>query len=149
MTGHGLAAVGRFGRRPPGQREAAGIRLRWCRGRDSNPHTSREVADFKSAASTISPPRHGVKLKAQRCSKPDYAARGCKCKCATGLRIGPLPAGARGRILEATGGFEPPNRGFADLRLSPLGYVAPLRRVAPLSGTIAIPMARNGAEGGT
>ena len=26
--------------------------------------------------------------------------------------------------LEATGGFEPPNRGFADLRLSPLGYVA-------------------------
>ena len=32
-------------------------------------------------------------------------------------RIGPL--------LEATGGFEPPNRGFADLRLSPLGYVAP------------------------
>ena len=28
--------------------------------------------------------------------------------------------------MEATGGFEPPNRGFADLRLSPLGYVAPL-----------------------
>ena len=28
--------------------------------------------------------------------------------------------------LEATGGFEPPNRGFADLRLSPLGYVAPV-----------------------
>ena len=27
--------------------------------------------------------------------------------------------------MEATGGFEPPNRGFADLRLSPLGYVAP------------------------
>ena len=27
-------------------------------------------------------------------------------------------------ILEATGGFEPPNRGFADLRLRPLGYVA-------------------------
>ncbi len=26
--------------------------------------------------------------------------------------------------LEATGGFEPPNRGFADLRLRPLGYVA-------------------------
>ena len=33
---------------------------------------------------------------------------------------------SRGFIeLEATGGFEPPNRGFADLRLSPLGYVAP------------------------
>ena len=27
-------------------------------------------------------------------------------------------------ILEATGGFEPPNRGFADPRLRPLGYVA-------------------------
>ena len=26
--------------------------------------------------------------------------------------------------LEATGGFEPPNRGFADPRLRPLGYVA-------------------------
>ena len=27
--------------------------------------------------------------------------------------------------MEATGGFEPPNRGFADPRLRPLGYVAP------------------------
>ena len=27
-------------------------------------------------------------------------------------------------MLEATGGFEPPNRGFADPRLRPLGYVA-------------------------
>jgi hypothetical protein len=26
--------------------------------------------------------------------------------------------------MEATGGFEPPNRGFADPRLEPLGYVA-------------------------
>ena len=26
--------------------------------------------------------------------------------------------------MEATGGFEPPNRGFADLGLRPLGYVA-------------------------
>ena len=26
--------------------------------------------------------------------------------------------------MEATGGFEPPNRGFADPRLRPLGYVA-------------------------
>ena len=26
--------------------------------------------------------------------------------------------------MEATGGFEPPNRGFADPRLKPLGYVA-------------------------
>ena len=29
-----------------------------------------------------------------------------------------------GSVVEATGGFEPPNRGFADLRLRPLGYVA-------------------------
>lgn len=29
--------------------------------------------------------------------------------------------------LEATEGFEPSNRDFADLRLRPLGYVAPLR----------------------
>ncbi len=28
--------------------------------------------------------------------------------------------------LEATSGFEPLNRGFADPRLRPLGYVAPL-----------------------
>ena len=28
------------------------------------------------------------------------------------------------RVKEATGGFEPPNKGFADLRLKPLGYVA-------------------------
>ena len=26
--------------------------------------------------------------------------------------------------VEATGGFEPPNKGFADPRLRPLGYVA-------------------------
>ena len=37
--------------------------------------------------------------------------------------------------MEATGGFEPPNRGFADLCLKPLGYVAS--------------RALYGAEGGT
>ena len=31
--------------------------------------------------------------------------------------------------MEATGGFEPPNRGFADPRLRPLGYVAPIASV--------------------
>ena len=53
-----------------------------------------------------------------------------------GPEPGPMPAGTGTRKtsrhravmfyldLEATGGFEPPNRGFADLRLSPLGYVA-------------------------
>ncbi len=43
------------------------------------------------------------------------------------------------RNMEATGGFEPPNRGFADLRLKPLGYVA-IR---------ALFQAKYGAEGGT
>ncbi len=45
-----------------------------------------------------------------------------------GFRLG---AGSRWRGdagvtagVEATGGFEPPNRGFADPRLRPLGYVA-------------------------
>ncbi len=42
--------------------------------------------------------------------------------------------------MEATGGFEPPNRGFADLRLSPLGYVAT---------SIAFSKWAIGAEGGT
>ncbi len=42
--------------------------------------------------------------------------------------------------MEATGGFEPPNRGFADLRLSPLGYVAPI--IGPNAWWF-------GAEGGT
>ena len=37
-------------------------------------------------------------------------------------------------LLEATGGFEPPNRGFADLRLSPLGYVAPRFRLGAEGG---------------
>ena len=47
-----------------------------------------------------------------------------------------LATGGGFRDLEATGGFEPPNRGFADLRLSPLGYVAStcaLSRCAELS----------------
>ena len=39
-----------------------------------------------------------------------------------------------GVCLEATGGFEPPNRGFADLRLSPLGYVAPSCRLGAEGG---------------
>ena len=33
--------------------------------------------------------------------------------------------------MEATGGFEPPNRGFADPRLRPLGYVAPQANLVP------------------
>ena len=40
--------------------------------------------------------------------------------------------------MEATGGFEPPNRGFADLRLSPLGYVA-LSRIAYAATPIVSP----------
>ena len=45
--------------------------------------------------------------------------------------------------MEATGGFEPPNRGFADLRLSPLGYVASncAGNWAPGPGPIMVPRA--------
>ena len=43
-------------------------------------------------------------------------------------------AAPEGEGLEATGGFEPPNRGFADLRLSPLGYVAPRCRLGAEGG---------------
>ena len=39
--------------------------------------------------------------------------------------------------MEATGGFEPPNRGFANPRLRPLGYVAS-------SFTSILPFARLG-----
>ncbi len=45
--------------------------------------------------------------------------------------------------LEATGGFEPPNRGFADPRLRPLGYVASLVSLVLCS------RAELGAEGET
>ena len=42
--------------------------------------------------------------------------------------------------MEATGGFEPPNRGFADLCLKPLGYVANY-------SNIYLPKSYIGAEG--
>ena len=51
--------------------------------------------------------------------------------------------------VEATGGFEPPNRGFADPRLRPLGYVAS-DRPAPrtLSYGVLGPVSRNIANAG-
>ena len=38
----------------------------------------------------------------------------------------PGQGGPRRKSVEATSGFEPENRGFADLPLRPLGYAAPL-----------------------
>ena len=65
------------------------------------PPLLQQETDFKSAASTIPPPR---------------------------LRL------ISGKAMEATGGFEPPNRGFADLRLRPLGYVAWFDLLVPRAG---------------
>ena len=55
------------------------------------------------------------------------------------LGLGTLKPASLNRLniiifMEATGGFEPPNRGFADLRLSPLGYVAPRCRLGAEGG---------------
>ena len=72
-----------------------------------------EVADFKSAASTISPPRHGGKINRATRFGNQTGARRERSLCA--WRVGAHLQG-----LEATGGFEPPNRGFADLRLNHL-----------------------------
>ena len=53
-----------------------------------------------------------------------------------------------GLSLEATGGFEPPNRGFADPCLRPLGYVAlsmaaiPARSRISASEAVMVPRAR-------
>ena len=78
----------------------------------------REVADFKSAASAVSPPRHVSKPKRRNASLIQSAAPGF-----SGL-AGRRSSDDRWLIdaenMEATGGFEPPNRGFADLRLNHL-----------------------------
>ena len=40
--------------------------------------------------------------------------------------------------MEATGGFEPPNRGFANPRLRPLGYVASESSILTLLGRLEV-----------
>ena len=110
-------------------------------------HTPVKAADFKSAASTIPPPRlvnSGPAFSvvgrdrvveptaAQRASWVLDSVRGLGLTVFLGedlcWHLGGRPASYRRPYsdLEATGGFEPPSRGFADLRLSPLGYVAPV-----------------------
>ena len=59
-------------------------------------------ADFKSAASALSPPGPGTRIEAEGQNKGEYPF----------LPLGPY--------LEATGGLEPPNRAFAELRLNRL-----------------------------
>ena len=70
-------------------------------GGGNRTHTPVKVADFKSAASTVPPPRH---------------YQSCPVRAGTRRR----PIWILGTTLEATGGFEPPHRGFADLRLNHL-----------------------------
>ena len=59
-------------------------------------------ADFKSAASALSPPGPGTYVETEGQNEELYPL----------LPLIPL--------LEATGGFEPPNRAFAELRLNHL-----------------------------
>ena len=100
-------------------------------GRGIRTHTPAKVADFKSAASTI-PPSRPFKLGLHRLNPHGN------------WFLGEVGGGGTYSKVEATGGFEPPNRGFADLRLNHLA-TSPRCSVRPVFPTRFY---YSGAEGG-